>query len=95
MPKTVPRLVDPASGAELPRSTLPFSQVVEANGPVFLAGQVGNAPGLDGPVPGGIEPETRQMLENVGTLSCGRSASTTQTSSRRPSTCASSTSSRR
>ena len=39
MPKTVPALpgIEP--------STLPFSQVVEANGLVFLAGQVGNAPG--------------------------------------------------
>jgi 2-iminobutanoate/2-iminopropanoate deaminase len=49
-------------------SSLPFSQVVEAGGLVFLAGQVGNAPGGSGPVPGGIEAETRQMLENVGRL---------------------------
>jgi 2-iminobutanoate/2-iminopropanoate deaminase len=42
--------------------------VVEANGLVFLAGQVGDAPGSHGPVPGGIEAETRQMLENVGRL---------------------------
>jgi 2-iminobutanoate/2-iminopropanoate deaminase len=68
MPKSVPRLADRDSGAELPRSTFPFSQVVEANGFVFLAGQVGNLPGGDGPVAGGIEPETRQMLENVGQL---------------------------
>ena len=62
MPKSVPAL--PGSEA----TTLPFSQVVEANGFVFLAGQVGNAPGVDGAVPGGIEAETRQMLENVGRL---------------------------
>ena len=62
MPKTVPEL----PGIEA--STLPFSQVVEANGLVFLAGQVGNAPGVAGAVPGGIEAETRQMLENVGRL---------------------------
>lgn len=62
MPKTVPALpgIEP--------STLPFSQVVEANGLVFVAGQVGNAPGGSGPVPGGIEAETRAMLENVGRL---------------------------
>jgi 2-iminobutanoate/2-iminopropanoate deaminase len=47
---------------------LPFSQVIEANGFVFLAGQVGSEPGTPGPVPGGIEAETRQMLENVGWL---------------------------
>jgi len=62
MPKHVPPL--PASEA----SALPFSQVVEANGFVFLAGQVGNAPGIEGAVPGGIEAETRQMLDNVGRL---------------------------
>jgi 2-iminobutanoate/2-iminopropanoate deaminase len=49
-------------------SALPFSQVVEANGFVFLAGQVGNAPGQSGAVPGGIAAETRQMLDNVGRL---------------------------
>lgn len=47
---------------------LPFSQVVEANGFVFLAGQVGNRPGESNAAPGGIEPETRQMLDNVGRL---------------------------
>ena len=62
MPKTVPALpgVEPSS--------LPFSKVVEANGLVFLAGQVGDAPGSDGPVPGGIEAETAAMLDNVGRL---------------------------
>jgi 2-iminobutanoate/2-iminopropanoate deaminase len=35
---------------------------------VFLAGQVGDAPGSHGPVPGGIEAETHAMLDNVGRL---------------------------
>lgn len=56
------------SDPSIPASGLPFSQVVEANGLVFLAGQVGDAPGGGGPVPGGIEAETRQALENVGRL---------------------------
>ena len=56
------------SGPEIVSGSYPFSQVVEANGFVFLAGQVGDAPGGHGPVPGGIEAETRQMLENVGRL---------------------------
>ena len=47
-------------------SSLPFSKVVEANGFVFLAGQIGDAPGSNGPVPGGIEAETRAALDNVG-----------------------------
>jgi 2-iminobutanoate/2-iminopropanoate deaminase len=62
MSKKVPAL----PGVEA--SSLPFSQVVEANGFVFLAGQVGNRPGESNAVAGGIEPETRQMLDNVGRL---------------------------
>ncbi len=62
MPKTVPDLpgIEPGS--------LPFSKVVEAGGLVFLAGQVGDAPGVPGPVPGGIGAETRAVLDNVGRL---------------------------
>jgi 2-iminobutanoate/2-iminopropanoate deaminase len=62
MPKHVPKLpgIDPGP--------YPFSQVVEANGFVFLAGQVGDAPGSHGAVSGGIQAETRAMLENVGRL---------------------------
>ena len=62
MPKTVPAL--PGE----PPSSLPFSKVVEANGFVFLAGQIGDAPGSNGPVAGGIAAETRAMLDNVGRL---------------------------
>jgi 2-iminobutanoate/2-iminopropanoate deaminase len=62
MPKSVPAL----PGIEA--SALPFSQVVEASGLIFLAGQVGNLPGTGSAVPGGIEAETRQMLDNVGRL---------------------------
>jgi len=62
MPKLVPSLPGVEPGP------YPFSQVVEANGFVFLAGQIGDAPGSHDPVPGGIEAETRAMLENVGRL---------------------------
>ena len=62
MPKSIP------SGPGLEPGGLPFSKAVEANGFVFLAGQIGDAPGSNGPVPGGIEAETRAMLENVGRL---------------------------
>src|SRR6266545_6950537 len=62
MPKTVP----PLPGVE--PSALPFSKVVEANGFVFVAGQVGDTPGRPGAVPGGIEAETRAALDNVGRL---------------------------
>jgi len=62
MPKHVPKLPGVEPGP------YPFSQIVEANGFVFLAGQVGDAPGSQGAVPGGIEAETRAMLDNVGRL---------------------------
>lgn len=61
MPKSVPAI----PGVEPGR--LPFSPVVEANGLVFLAGQVGAPPGGD-VVEGGIAAETRQVLDNVGAL---------------------------
>ncbi len=56
------------SGPDVTPSPMPFSPLVEANGFVFLAGQVGNRPGVAGAVPSGIEAETRQMLDNVGRL---------------------------
>ncbi len=62
MPKTIP------TGPGLEPGELPFSKVVEANGLVFLAGQIGDPPDSNGPVPGGIEAETRAMLDNVGRL---------------------------
>jgi 2-iminobutanoate/2-iminopropanoate deaminase len=62
----MPKIVPPLPGIE--PGPLPFSPIVEANGFVFLAGQIGDAPGSHGPVPGGIEAETRAMLENVGRL---------------------------
>lgn len=62
MPRTVPAIPGVEPGA------LPFSQVVEANGFVFLAGQVGIEPGSPDVVPGGVGPETRATLDNVGRL---------------------------
>jgi 2-iminobutanoate/2-iminopropanoate deaminase len=62
----MPKHVHTGHGIEA--SSLPYSQVVEANGLVFVAGQVGSAAGVQGAVPGGIEAETRAMLDNVGRL---------------------------
>ena len=60
MPKTVIR------SSALPEGRHPFSQLVEANGFVFVAGQVGDDPAIGALAPGGIRAEVRQMLENVG-----------------------------
>lgn len=60
MPKSVLRPAGLSEGRH------PFSQLVEANGFVFVAGQVGDDPATGAVVPGGMGAEVRQMLENVG-----------------------------
>lgn len=59
MPKHVPVLpgIQPSSSA--------YSQVVEANGLVFVAGTVGDDKATGKVPPGGIEAETRAMFANV------------------------------
>jgi 2-iminobutanoate/2-iminopropanoate deaminase len=49
----------------LPEGHAPYSQLVEANGFVFVAGQVGDDPATGAVVPGDMAAEVRQMLENV------------------------------
>ena len=62
MPKKV------LTGNGIPVGTLPYSHLVEANGFVFVAGQVGSVPGTGKRIEGEIDAEVRQMLDNVGTL---------------------------
>ena len=50
---------DPALAA------LPFSEAVRTGDLLFVSGQIGSAPGTLAVVPGGIEAESRQALENV------------------------------
>jgi len=44
---------------------LPFSSAVRVGNLLFLSGQVGVRPGTTELVPGGIEAETRQTMENI------------------------------
>jgi 2-iminobutanoate/2-iminopropanoate deaminase len=46
----------------------PFSQAVRVGDVLYLAGTLGNVPGKRELVPGGIEAETRQTMENIGTV---------------------------
>lgn len=47
-----------------PNPNAAFSQVVRVGNTVYTAGMLGTVPG-QGMVPGGIQPETRQTLENI------------------------------
>lgn len=50
-------------------ATRPFSPAVRVGGLIFLSGQVGtSADATGGLVPGGIEAETRQTMENIKTV---------------------------
>jgi 2-iminobutanoate/2-iminopropanoate deaminase len=44
---------------------LPFSQSVRVGDVVYLSGALGHVPGKIELVPGGMEAETRQMMENI------------------------------
>lgn len=48
--------------------TLPFSEAVRVGDLLFISGQLGHLPGKPELVPGGIGPETRQALENLGAV---------------------------
>ena len=45
-------------------SSLPFSEAVRVGNMLYLSGKIGSVPG-EGLVEGGIQPETRQVMENI------------------------------
>lgn len=47
---------------------LPFSQAVRVGDVLYLSGALGIAPGKMELMPGGIEAETRQTMENIGAI---------------------------
>ncbi|MFQ5704194.1 MAG: RidA family protein [Gemmatimonadales bacterium] len=55
-----PEYIAPPGG----NSELPFSDAVRVGNMLYLSGRIGSIPG-EGLVKGGIQPETRQALENV------------------------------
>jgi reactive intermediate/imine deaminase len=52
------------SGKVLP-TNLPFSEAVRVGDTLYLSGQLGLAPGSTKLVPGGLEAEAQQTLENI------------------------------
>lgn len=53
---------------ETAAADLPFSDAVRAGNLLFVSGQLGVRPGTTELVPGGIEAETRQCLENIRSI---------------------------
>ena len=45
---------------------LPFSEGVQVGDLLFLSGRIGTAPGTRTIVPGGIDAETKQVMDNIG-----------------------------
>ena len=56
------------SSPEAKKAGLPFSQAVRVGDVLYLSGAIGNVPGKMALVPGGIETETRQAMENIGVV---------------------------
>lgn len=54
------------SGKVLP-TTLPFSEAVQVGKTLYLSGQIGNLPGTLTLASGGIQPEAKQVMENIKT----------------------------
>ena len=49
-------------------ANLPFSQAVRSGDTLYLSGCIGNAGGRMELVPGGIDAESRAMMENIGAV---------------------------
>jgi reactive intermediate/imine deaminase len=61
----VPRPFEVLDSAGVYPTGLPISEAVRVGDTLFLSGQIGNEPGTLELVPGGIEAEARQTLDNV------------------------------
>ncbi len=56
------------SAPDAPAALGPYSHAVRAGGFIFTAGQVGIVPGSGALAEGGIEAQTRQVLENISAV---------------------------
>jgi 2-iminobutanoate/2-iminopropanoate deaminase len=54
-----------------PQPVAPFSHAVEADGFVFVTGQMPDTPGNPGILPDGIEAQTRNVMANLETVLAG------------------------
>jgi len=62
MPKSIP------STPSAPKPIAPYSVAAEANGLVFISGQVAIDPATGERAPDDVEAQTRQVMANIGTV---------------------------
>jgi 2-iminobutanoate/2-iminopropanoate deaminase len=53
---------------EAPQAVGPYSQAVEANGMLFISGQIPIDPAIGKIVEGGIKEQTEQVMKNIGVI---------------------------
>jgi len=53
---------------EAPKAVGPYSQAVEANGMLFISGQIPIDPAIGKIVEGGIKEQTEQVMKNIGAI---------------------------
>ena len=61
-------MIEFSTSPQAAAAKLPFSQAVRVGDVVYLSGVLGYVPGTLKLVPGGIEAETRQTMENIGAV---------------------------
>ena len=59
-------MVDYIRSEATKRAGLPFSDAVRVGDVLYLSGQMGVTPGTKTLVPGGVGPQARQALDNIG-----------------------------
>ena len=80
--------------APAPFQGAPYSQAIKANGFVFVSGQLALRPGEKELVPGDIAEQTEQVLANLKAMLEAAGSSLDRSSSRPPSSCRTSPTSR-
>jgi 2-iminobutanoate/2-iminopropanoate deaminase len=56
------------STPDAPKAVGPYSQAVEANGILFISGQIPIDPAIGKIIDGGIREQTEQVLKNIGVI---------------------------
>jgi len=56
------------TGLDAPKAIGPYSQAIEANGMLFVSGQIPINPESGKIVEGGIEEQTEQVMKNIGAI---------------------------